>query len=163
MNTFDFKSIQTLEITQEDKPSIDVKDGHLIITAERGDYRIMITAPIDSMLNVPSARPLAVAEPRQVNRNSRRRRRTYRRSDRQVLPTDHGAVGENNPLSKLNEEAVCEIRALAEDPDYAKGFSSRQTMLYDLAKAYDVHWTTIWNIINYKSWKHVKKQEAPAQ
>ena len=151
MTVFDFKSIYTLDLGQEDDPAIDVRDGKLILTAKRGEESIMITAPINSVITpvAPIANAIQIKQPRRSNR----RRRSGK--GRQLDPS-HPSVGENHMLAKMTEASVKEIRALAEDPSYVKSFQSRQTMLYDLAKVYSVHWTTIWNIINRRSWKHVK-------
>lgn len=159
MSTFDFKSIYSLEISAEDKPSIDVQDGHLILTAERGDDRIMITAPIGSVL--PSLTPAVTTVRTGKSTPARRRRHNANKGKR--LDATHRAVGENSAASKLTEIAVKEMRALAGDEEFVKSFNSRQAMLYDLAKAYNIHWTTVWSILNYKSWKHVDPHKAPQQ
>lgn len=151
MTIFDFKSVYTLDLGQDDDPSIDVRDGKLILTAKRGEEQIMITAPLNSVITpvAPVAAATQVKQPRRFNRrkNSNKGRR---------LDPSHPSVGENNVLAKMTEESVKEIRDLAEDTSYVNSFQSRQAMLYDLAKVYNVHWTTIWSIINRRSWKHVK-------
>lgn len=157
MSLFDFKSIYSLEIDAADKPSIDVHDGHLILTAERGEDRIMITAPLSSVL--PTAAPM-VTTVRSGKTKRMRRARVNVNKGKQLDPS-HRAVGENSPAAKLNESSVREIRALAEDKDFVKTFSSKQGMLYDLANAYGIHWTTVWSILNYKTWKHVDSHKAP--
>lgn len=151
MTIFDFQSVYTLELEQKDEPSIDVRDGKLVLTAKRGEERIMITAPLNSVI-APVAPIVGATQVKQPRRSNRRRSSNKGRR----LDSSHPSVGENNVLAKMTEESVREIRALAEDPSYVKSFQSRQTMLYDLAKVYSVHWTTIWNIINRRSWKHVK-------
>lgn len=150
MSTFDFSSVYTLDLTKEDNPSIDVRDGTMILTAMRGEDRIMITTPLNSVITpvAPVVAATQVSTPRQ---GYRRRRRSRNRQ----LSRDHGSVGENSAMSKLNEASVKEIRALYADPSYRQGFNSRQGALNDLATVYDVHWTTIWNIVNRKSWKHI--------
>ena len=157
MSLFDFKSIYSLEIDAADKPSIDVHDGHLILTAERGEDRIMITAPLSSVL--PTATSM-VTTVRSGKTKRMRHTRVNVNKGKQLDPS-HRAVGENSPAAKLTESSVREIRALAEDKDFVKTFSSKQGMLYDLANAYGIHWTTVWNILNYRSWKHVDPHKAP--
>lgn len=159
MSTFDFKSIYSLEIKEEDSPSIDVRDGHLILTAERGDDRIMITTPIKSML--PQVAPVVTTVRTEGKKARSMRRRHFSSNKGKRLDPSHRSVGENSPASKLTENAVREMRALAIDKDFVKSFSSKQAMLYDLANAYKIHWTTVWSIVNYKSWKHVDPHKAP--
>jgi len=50
--------------------------------------------------------------------------------------------GEKNPLSKLTEKEVSEIKDLIE-----QGFSSR-----NIAKKYNITHTTIYHITNFKTW-----------
>jgi hypothetical protein len=150
MSTFDFNSVYTLDLTEEDNPSIDVRDGNLILTAKRGDDRIMITTPLNRVI-APVAPAVGAT---QVNKPRQSYRRRHPAKGR-TLTRDHGAVGENSPMSKLNESTVKEILALYADESYRGGFQSRQGAINDLAKVYDVHWTTIWKIVNRRSWKHV--------
>lgn len=150
MTIFDFKSVYTLELTQEDDPSIDVRDGKLVLTAKRGEERIMITTPLNSVIT-PVAPIVNTTQIKQPRRSYRRRNSNNGRR----LNRSHGSVGENSTMAKMTEEMVKEIRSMAADTSYARSFQSRQAMLYDLAKVYKVHWTTIWNIINRRSWKHV--------
>jgi len=56
------------------------------------------------------------------------------------------ARGERNSHSKLTKADVRQIRA-----DYAAGLASGKA----LAKKYGMHDTTIYDVINRKSWKHV--------
>ena len=151
MSSFAFQPVQFLDIKSEDNPQIDLNDGVLTIKANRGAERIVISAPINGLLasQVPTQTrvrridaPAKVSDPRSGT----------------ILPSSHGAVGENNPLSKLNAQIVREIRAMASDSKYRAGFKSKQAMLYDLSRVYNVHWTTIWSIINRRSWKHVTDQ-----
>ncbi len=150
MTIFDFKSIYTLELSQEDDPSIDVRDGKLVLTAKRGEERIMITAPLSSVI-APVAPIVGATQIKQPRRSYRRRNSNKGR----LLDRSHPSVGENSIMAKLSEVSVKEIRELASDEKYIKSFQSRQAMLEDLAKVYKVHWTTIWSIVNRRSWKHV--------
>ncbi|NBR23507.1 MAG: hypothetical protein EBU08_06995 [Micrococcales bacterium] len=145
MSPFNFQAIQTLDITKEDNPHIDVRDGQLVLTAERGNDRIMIIAPLNSVL--PKVDSTTVRRP------ARRRRRSPIKN--QTLPSTDPRVGEGNALSKLTETEVCEIRALAEDPDYRKEFKSPSAMYMAIGQVYKVHFTTIYNVVHRQSWKHV--------
>lgn len=55
-------------------------------------------------------------------------------------------VGENHPRSRLSEEQVIAIRAY-----YAKG----GVTMYELGDSFGVCWSTVWAIVNRKSWKHI--------
>ncbi len=145
MSPFNFQAIQTLSIVKEDNPHVDVRDGQLILTAERNNERIMITAPLASVL------PKAVKNTVKVPSRSSR---IVRKGER--LPANDPRVGEKNPLAKLTEEAVREIRALATDKDYQKEFNSMNEMFHAIGKVYGVHFTTAYNIVTRRSWKHVE-------
>ena len=54
--------------------------------------------------------------------------------------------GENNKSSKLKEHQVREIRRLCKETNMTD---------YDIAKLFDVHAKTIYDIRRYKIWKHV--------
>jgi hypothetical protein len=153
MSPFNFEPIQILDIKPEDNPQIDVKDGLILIKASRGSDRIVITAPLQSVL------PSPVQTTVRASSNNREHSRTYRRQPAikpgTLLPADHGAVGENSSNAKLTEVEVREMRALSNDPSYTQTFENKQQMLYDLAKVYKIHWTTVRNILINKSWKHV--------
>lgn len=127
---FNFQAIQTLCITAEDRPHIDVKDGNLVLTAIRGEDQIMITAPINSV--IPTAKAAAVKKP-----NSRMRDRKAR------------------PLAKLTVDMVLEIRAKAADPSFLNKFNSINAAYTQLGKDYGVHLTTIYGIIRRHSWKNI--------
>jgi hypothetical protein len=144
MSPFNFQAIQTLDIVKEDNPHIDVRDGQLILTAERGDARIMITAPLNSVL------------PKVASTNVRRpARRSKGALKTRSLAANDPRVGEGNVLAKLTESDVREIRALAADKDYQKEFKSPSAMYMAIGKAYKVHFTTVYNIVHRQSWKHV--------
>lgn len=125
---FNFQAIQTLCITAEDRPHIDVKDGNLVLTAIRGEDQIMITAPIKSV--IPTAKAASVKKPQRSARKAR-------------------------PLAKLNADLVREIRAKAADRDFMNQFNSVNAAYTQLAKEYKVHLTTIYGIIQRYSWKNV--------
>lgn len=130
---FNFQAIQTLRITADDHPNIDVKDGNLILTAVRGEDQIMITAPINSV--IPAAKSTTVKKPQnRVRRLSGRKAR---------------------PLAKLNAELVREIRAKANDREFMNQFNSINAAYVQLGKDYGVHLTTIYGIIRRHSWKNI--------
>lgn len=125
---FNFQAIQTLRITADDHPNIDVQDGNLVLTATRGEDQIMITAPINSV--IPTAKAAAVKKPQSRFRKPR-------------------------PLAKLNADLVREIRARAADRDFIGQFNSINAAYTQLSKDYGVHLTTIYGIIRRYSWKNV--------
>lgn len=125
---FDFQAIQTLRITADDHPNIDVKDGNLILTATRGSDQIMITAPINSV--IPTAKAASVKKPQRAARRAR-------------------------PLAKLNADLVREIRAKAADRNFMSQFNSLNAAYTQLSKDYGVHLTTIYGVIQRYSWKNV--------
>lgn len=125
---FNFQAIQTLRITADDRPNIDVQDGNLILTATRGEDQIMITAPINSV--IPTAKAVSVKNPRRAARKAK-------------------------PLAKLNADLVREIRAKAADRNFMNQFNSINSAYTHLAKEYGVHLTTIYGVIQRYSWKNV--------
>jgi len=85
---------------------------------------------------------------------------TPKRRQKQVRRTkpagsDNRRRGENSPISKLKDSDIREIRAMAADPTYTRGFSSTYAMIKDLADTYKVHVTTIYKIVRNEAWKHV--------
>lgn len=153
MSPFNFEPVQILDIKPEDNPQIDVKDGLILIKASRGNDRIVISAPLQSVLPAPAQTTV------RHTTSSAVKHRVYQRKPAiapgTILPPSHGAVGENSVNAKLTETEVREMRALASDPSYASTFSSKQKMLYDLSKVYKIHWTTVRNILIGTSWKHI--------
>jgi hypothetical protein len=143
MSPFNFQSIQSLEISKDDHPEIDVRDGRLVLTAQRGTERIMITAPIAGMVPAVSKRAVKVAGNKTVVKTAK------------LLKTDR-RVGENHALSKLTESDVREIKNMLNDQKLTKSFKNQTTLYQDLGKAYKVHFTTIANIAKGYSWKHVE-------
>jgi hypothetical protein len=153
MSPFEFQPVQTLNIRPEDNPQIDVKDGLILIKASRGNDHIVISAPLQSVLPTPTQTTVRTSS------TTGPRSKTYNRQPAikpgTLLPTNHGAVGENSVNAKLTEADVREMRALANDPSYLQTFPNRQKMLYDLATVYKIHWTTVRKILIGKSWKHI--------
>ena len=144
MSPFNFQAVQTLSISKEDSPHIDVRDGQLILTAERNNERIMITAPLNSVLPVASARSIKAPA-----RRGRPARRTV------AKPATDARVGERNFNAKLTPELVAEMRAVFEDESFRKDFKSMHEMCHAMAEVYKVHFTTVYNIVNKRSWKHI--------
>jgi hypothetical protein len=142
MNPFDFKTVQHLDITTADSPSMDVKDGQLILMAERGDARIMITAPLNGL--VPQVAKTTV-------RNGARRLP----ASSTVRKARPALQGSKNKLSKLTEEQVLEIRAIANDREQRRKYGTKVAMYRDLASKYGLHVLTVQNVINRVSWKHI--------
>lgn len=140
MSPFNFQPVQLLELSDADAPSIDVQDGQIILTAQRGEEKIRITAPLRQVL--PQVAATAVKMPSRLKGVQ--------------LPGGDKRVGEMNGMAKLNEQAVREIRLMISDPKFMKSFRSRQALYLEIAKAYNVHPGTVKNVIDNISWKHVK-------
>lgn len=149
MAPFNFSSVQSLDLNPEDNPKIDIRDNQVVITAQRGNERIMITASIPGVsskvvattVNTPNREPVKFRHNHPMKGA--------------VLPADDKRTGENNALAKLTAKQVLEIRELAADPDIVKAYGNRTNFCMEIGKVYNVHFTTINNIINRTSWKHV--------
>jgi hypothetical protein len=139
MTSFNFQSIQSLEISAQDKPTIDVRDGHLVLTAERGQERIVITAPLQGIM--PKVSATSIKTPKRVKNASL--------SDRAL----HKGV--NNGMSKLTDDTVREIRTLLSDKSFVKSYKNTVIMYKEIAKSYSVSAWTIKNVAENLSWKHV--------
>ena len=141
MTTFNFRSIQLLELVDSDHPSIDVQDGQLILTAERAGESIRITAPLNKML--PQAAATTVKIPRQCSRKG--------------VPIAGGEKrqGELNGMAKLTDAKVREIRLILSDKKLMASYKSRHALFQELSRAYNVHMATIRSIAYNQSWKHV--------
>jgi hypothetical protein len=142
MNPFDFKTVQHLDIKTEDSPSMDVRDGQIVLTAKRGDASIMITAPLNGL--VPQVAKTTV-------RNAQRRG-SVSRVIRGPRPTMQGS---SNALSKLTEEQVLEIRSIASDSSIRQEYKTKKSLYQAIASMYKVHPLTVKNIIDRVSWKHI--------
>jgi len=140
MSPFNFQPVQLLELCDADTPSIDVQDGQLILTAQRGDEKIRITAPLRQVL--PQVTATTVKGPSRLKGLH--------------LPGGDKRVGELNGMAKLNEQAVREIRLMISDLKFIKSFRTQNALYTEIAKAYNVHPATVKNVIDNVSWKHVK-------
>lgn len=138
MSPFHFQSVQSLTLSKEDKPQIDVHDGNLVLTAERSGERIVITAPLAG--SVPPVAQTIVKVPGKPVK----KRRNYLQNS-----------GENHKLAKLTENQVKEIRHMADDPSLMSTYGSRSSFYQELAKIYNVHHTTIGHVVNRETWKHI--------
>lgn len=141
MSTFNFESVQLLELAESDQPSIDVHDGQLVLTAQRQGQKIRITAPLQQMLPVPARTTVRMPRPSRKGIS---------------IPGGEKRQGELNKMAKLTDEAVREIRLMLSDDNFVNSFNSRHAMYTELAKAYNVHYATIGNVAENKSWKHIK-------
>jgi hypothetical protein len=139
MTSFNFQSIQSLEISVQDKPTIDVRDGHLVLTAERGEERIVITAPLQGIM--PKVAATAVKKPKRGKISPLLGRSLHKGSD--------------NGMAKLNDDLVREIRTLLADKSFVKGYKSVTKMYTEIAKSYNVSPWAIKNVAEGISWKHV--------
>jgi hypothetical protein len=141
MTSFNFHSVQTLAISENDHPVINVRDNQLILTAERGSERIMITAPLQSILPAAVVTKVKAAKRTKVHAST-------------GVPK---SVGTANAMAKLNDEPVKSIWSFLDDPDFVAGYTSVTAMYKDIAKAFKVSPWAIKNIHEGLSWKHVKK------
>lgn len=142
MTTFNFRSVQLLELVDSDHPSIDVQDGQLILTAERAGESIRITAPLNKMLPQVAATTVKMPTP----------------SGRKGMPMPGGdkRKGELNGMAKLTDAKVREIRLILSDKKLTGSYKSRHALFTELSRAYNVHMATIRSIAYNQSWKHVK-------
>lgn len=145
MPPFNFQPVQLLELSDADSPSIDVQDGQIILTAQRGQERIRITAPLKQVL--PQVKATTVTKPQRKITSPLRGRH---------LPGGDKRVGELNGMAKLTEDTVREIRLFLSDKKFINSFHSTQAMYEELSKAYKVHFATIRSVARNESWKHVK-------
>jgi predicted transcriptional regulator len=146
VSSFQFKAVQLLQLSEADNPTIKIEDGTLTIAANRDGDQILITSPVPST-SVLSQKAKAVQAAPVVTKPVRRKSRYWSRNPR---------YGENHAKAKLKEQDIREMRALSLDEDYRKGFDSMHALYLDLAKAYNVHYTTVYKIVHGQSWKHVK-------
>ena len=146
MSSFNFKSIQSLEISSNDNPSIDVRDGRLIITAERDDECIVISAPLAGAIPKVTTTKVKV--------EGRPARKAHPLAGRR-LPSSDLRTGETNPHAKLTEQQVLKMRELAEDETFRKDFPSQMQICVKLSKMFGIHHSTVNSILNRTSWKHI--------
>lgn len=136
MAPFIFESIKSLALSRDDNPAIDVRDHEIIITAERGGERIVITAPLPSSV----VSKTTVKSPR----------RHYARRNSNNAPK-----GEMHRKAKLTEQNVRDMRAMAADPSIMREYPNRHQFFCEIGKIYGVHFTTVSKIVNRRSWTHV--------
>ena len=148
MSPFTFHAIQSLDITEADSPNIDVQDDLLILTATRGVDRIRITATLSIVVSPATTKSPAPAE---TPKAPIRRRTQYTSAVR----TYWFKPGEKSPMAKLKEAEVREIKTLAADQSYINSFRSEHALMKDLAQAYKVHPTTVYQILRGTTWRHV--------
>ena len=146
MTNFAFESIHTLELSKDDRPMVDVKDGRILITATRRGERILISAPLSGNELAPTAHPIVPAVRTVKVSSSASKPRPYVMDRRS---------GESNALAKLTDEQVREIRTMIKDPDILKTFENSWHMYQELGRIYKVHPATISNIVRNVSWKHI--------
>jgi hypothetical protein len=144
MAPFNFQPIQTLDITEQDNPSVDIHNGMLILTAERGQERIIITAPIDHLLPKTSAT---------VVKTPKKTKTIVARKEYKTKPPRNS--GSANPISKLDENIVRRIRALCSDKAFVNRYPHETAMHEDIAKQYNVTAAAIYQVHKNLTWKHV--------
>jgi len=146
VSTFQFKAVQLLQLSESDNPVISIEDGTLTITANREGDKIYITTPVPSTFEL--AKQASPPTPvKRVVKATRRKSRYWERN---------APRGEDHSKAKLKEQDIREMRALFHDEKYRKSFGSMYAMYVDIAKAYDVHYTTVYKIVHGQSWRHVK-------
>jgi predicted transcriptional regulator len=146
VSTFQFKAVQLLQLAAADNPTIKIEDGTLTISADRDGDQILITAPVPSTAVLSQKTKAAPAAP-VVTKSVRRKPRYWNRNPR---------FGEDHCRAKLRDQDIREMRALFSDEEYRKGFGSMYALYVDIAKAYNVHYTTVYKIVHGQTWKHVK-------
>ena len=146
MSTFQFKAVQLLQLGEADNPTIQLEDGTLTISADRDGDKILITTPVPSTFELAKQ----ASPPTPVKRVIKATRRKTRYWDR------NAPRGEDHAKAKLKEQDIREMRALFHDEQYRKSFGSMYSMYVDIAKAYNVHYTTVYKIVHGQSWRHVK-------
>lgn len=146
MTTFQFKAVQLLQLGEADNPTIQFEDGTLTISANRDGDQILITTPVPSTTELNKLVQLQKPD-RLVVKTPRRKPRSYKRN---------APRGEDHAKSKLKEEDIREMRVMFRDDQYRKGFGSLYAMYVDIANTYNVHYTTVYKILNGQSWRHVK-------
>jgi hypothetical protein len=139
MSPFNFQSIQSLELSSKDNPVIDVRDGHLVITAERGQEKIMITTPLQGI--VPKVSATTVKTPGRKKPSPLLGRNLHQ--------------GSENGMAKLNDDSVREIRTLLKDKDFVASYKNVTSMYTEIARSYKVSPWAIKNVAEGASWKHV--------
>jgi len=146
VSTFQFKAVQLLQLGKADNPTIKIEDGTLTISANRDGDQILITTPMPSTSVLPQQTKELVPAP-VVTKSVRRKPKYWSRNPR---------FGESHAKAKLKEQDIREMRTLFCDDEYRKGFGSEYALYVDLAKAYNVHYTTVYKVVHNQSWKHVK-------
>jgi hypothetical protein len=148
MSPFNFRSVQSLELSSEDKPTVRIENDFLVLTATRGDEQIQITAPVSFSMPVTTT----VTAPNRADR-----RLVRKPSSRIGIPVRGGEkrAGELNKMAKLTDAAVREIKMILADPGMVKKYKNRHALYQDIAKAYGVHHATIKNVATNISWKHI--------
>lgn len=139
VNHITFQAVQLLNFTEADRPSITLNQGVWTLVANRNGEQIMITAP-DTRQHLRSAAPAPVE------------RRVKKRSGRIV---NWAPKGEAHPKAKLTEGDVREMRELFKDDSFREEFQSDHGVLMELAKIYNIHYSTVYKIVNGQSWKHL--------
>lgn len=144
MSPFNFLSVQSLELSNEDNPTVRIENNFLTLTATRGSEQIQITTPIKFSSVVQNTVTTPV------------RKRNYSSRVGVPIPGGDKRSGEKNKMAKLTDSAVREIRMILADDGMVNKYPSKNALYHDIAKAYGVHMYTIKNVADNVSWKHVK-------
>lgn len=140
MSPFNFQPVQLLELSDSDCPTLDVQADKIVLTAQRGEEKIRITAPLRQIVPQVAATTLKVPQ--------RTRQETF-------VAAGKKRQGVNNGMAKLDEQSVREIRLMVTDSKFVESFGSRQALYQELGRAYNVHPATIKNVVENVSWKNI--------
>ena len=66
--------------------------------------------------------------------------------------------GEDHPMVKLTEDDVRLIRKAWKGDALNQHARGDGLSLSELAKKFEVDWSTIWKIVQYKTWPHVRDE-----
>lgn len=138
MTSFNFRSIQSLELSDNDNPVLTFEKNSFLLTATRGEEQIQISAPIDLLKVVNHT--ITGAKPRKFIGH---------------MPGGDKRQGEANGQAKLTEAAVREIRMIASDAQLRNKYPNNNSFYKEIAKAYGVNMYTVINVVKRISWKHI--------
>jgi hypothetical protein len=145
MASFNFRSVQSLELLSTDNPVLTLQNTSFVLTATRGTEQIQISAPID-LLKV-------------VNQSVTVSTQSFKVKTRKItkpMPGGDKRVGELNGQAKLTNAAVREIRSIAADKGLRDKYPNKTAFYREIAKAYGVNFYTVMNVIRRISWKHIE-------
>lgn len=152
MNPFEFESvsIHSLLLTENDQPALSIVGEDLVLNARRNGKQLVVQFPASVLLNFKGAEEIKPFVPKirqvkpKVNRSVKDEKRTQ------------WNLGENNPQHKLTTQDVIEIKRMTSCEDFGSRYETRFDLYRDIAIAYHVTPTHIYNISRGNRWGHVK-------